>query len=197
MTNPVDESDELENVDSAEEVVSEDDAALSIEEDIPGDDESKPVKKKILALEARHKIEDYEIEKQIREALDYFDEGRTHKKYFDAIEKPKITSKSKTVETKPALHAKKAETHSQSPSNKQSNLPSNVIKAKIQPSKVEHKLKPKHKTKLQTTAKVKSKQNGKSKPKNNPKNKAIKLKPHHASKKVAKPLKKVKKAKKK
>lgn len=83
MTNPVDEDNDLENVDSANEVVSDEDTELSAEEDIPSDDETKPVKKKILALEARHKIEDYEIEKKIREALDYLSDGKAKKRYID------------------------------------------------------------------------------------------------------------------
>jgi hypothetical protein len=195
MTNPVDESDEIENVDSADEVVSDADAVLPLEEEIPGDDESKPVKKKILALEARHKIEDYEIEKQIREALDYLDDGKSPKKYFEYIEKTPASHKIKPANVKASAQVKKAAIAVQP-----------QVSKTVQVNKTQHtksETKPKMPVKPKPIAKPKAKIHPKASPKNNHKPKAIKAKQtlksksSHTSKKIVKPVKKVKKAKKK
>jgi hypothetical protein len=44
------------------------------EETIPEDESNKPVQKKVAALRARHKLEDYFESKRIKEALEYLNE---------------------------------------------------------------------------------------------------------------------------
>jgi hypothetical protein len=79
MTNPVDESEEIESV-AEEEVVGE--TEVVTEEEIPSDDDIKlkPEKKKVAALKARHDIEDYFEMKKLREELDYMYDEEAEKK---------------------------------------------------------------------------------------------------------------------
>jgi hypothetical protein len=44
------------------------------EETIPEDETNKPIQKKVAALRARHKLEDYFESKRIKEALEYLNE---------------------------------------------------------------------------------------------------------------------------
>jgi hypothetical protein len=71
MTNPADENSEIESLDVATEVVSDDETVEDDDQKSVSSEDEKPMKKKVAELKARHNLENYFELKSIRESLDY------------------------------------------------------------------------------------------------------------------------------
>jgi hypothetical protein len=71
MTNPADENSEIESLDVATEVVSDDETVEDDDQKSVSSEDEKPMKKKVAELKARHNLENYFELKRIRESLDY------------------------------------------------------------------------------------------------------------------------------
>jgi len=82
MTNPVDESNEIETLDAVAEVVSDDEGIEEGSDDqkSANSDDEKPLKKKVAELKARHNLENYFELKRIRETLDYLYDDKLDEK---------------------------------------------------------------------------------------------------------------------
>ncbi|MDX2164122.1 MAG: hypothetical protein SFW07_01760 [Gammaproteobacteria bacterium] len=72
---------------------------VDTEESIPEDEEGRPIRKKVAALKARHRLEDYFEMKRIQDELDYLDDEKKRKaellqkvaqieKHYEKPEKP-------------------------------------------------------------------------------------------------------------
>jgi hypothetical protein len=105
--------------DIAEETLLEPEAvpeAEEVEEVVPQDDEKAPIKKKVAALKARHRLEDYFEMKRIQDELDYLDDEKKRKAALllkvaqeekldkhKELKEPKVAKPKVTVEIKPKL----------------------------------------------------------------------------------------------
>lgn len=131
--------------DVTEETLPEAEAVLveteEVEEMIPDDEEGKPVPKKMAALKARHRLEDYFEMKRIQDELDYLDDEKKRKAAL--LQKVKASQEEKPVKD---------------------------IKKPVSESKPKSPPKPKPKAKAKPTAKPKAK-TAKVKPKTKKKSK--------------------------
>lgn len=105
--------------DVTEETLPEAEAALveseDVEEIIPDDEEGKPVPKKMAALKARHRLEDYFEMKRIQDELDYLDDEKKRKAAL--LQKVKASQEEKKPAA-PAKVVKKEPTVKQKPKSK-------------------------------------------------------------------------------
>lgn len=141
--------------DLVEETMPEPEAVLEVEEaeEVILDDEKAPVKKKVAALKARHRLEDYFEMKRIQDELDYLDDEKKRK----AALLLKVAQQAKL---------EKVEKESKHKSAKEVKEPKPIKEIK--------ETKEAKETKMIKQAKPKAKPKTKAKPKSKPKKKAKK-----------------------
>lgn len=127
--------------DVTEETLPEAEAVLveteEVEEIIPDDEEGKPVPKKMAALKARHRLEDYFEMKRIQDELDYLDDEKKRKAAL--LQKVKASQ-----EEKPAKSIKKPVSEAKpKPQPKPKAKPAGKSKAKTGKAKLKSKKKSK------------------------------------------------------